>query len=89
MSELTDKFYDGMIVKLRCGGTLEGVSYPDMVYYAKNCVLEWYDDGTFEGDNKEHPLDIVEVLSKKPTQSTLCVDYSDPVTIKGWVLEEG
>jgi hypothetical protein len=70
MSELTGKFHDDMTVKLRCGGVLEGISYPDMIYNTKYLTLEWYADGTFVKDNSEHAFDIVEVLSKKP-QMTL------------------
>jgi hypothetical protein len=67
MSELTDKFHDGMTVKLRCGGVLEGITYAECEFHFESHELAWHNDGTYSDfEGEEHPLDIVEVLSKKP-----------------------
>jgi hypothetical protein len=70
MSELVDKFHDGMTVKIRCGGVLEGVNYYEGRAFGYRGLdetgLGWYPDGSYCNDDQAHPLDIVEVLYNKP-----------------------
>ena len=74
MSELTDKFHDGVTVKLRCGGVLEGIRYPNIAYLpaiSGQYETQWYDSGSYTAvAGFEHPFDIVDVLSEK-SQPTL------------------
>jgi hypothetical protein len=85
MSELTDKFHDGMTVKLRCGGVLYGVKASGWIHYVckDETDLDWYGDGTYSEDFVEHPFDIVEVLS----EPMLSDAELKAVTVKGWELK--
>jgi hypothetical protein len=98
---LTDRFHNGMTVKLQCGGIIEGVCYnvdDDYVLeYAPEGAyerIEWLvKNGRFNLNGTDHPLDIVEVLSEPKTEPKPEPMLSDAelkaVTVKGWELKEG